>query len=94
MTTRCVRARRRVRVEFTSEREARAVAGALGVDRELRPDVVRKTVTYERDGERWVVVGAFEASELRALRSAVSGFYDLLVVSVRTVGAFGEGSGQ
>ena len=66
----------------------------MGVDRELRPEVVRKTVTCERNGEGWVVVGAFEASDLRALRSAVSGYYDLLVVCVRTVGAFGEGSGR
>ena len=35
-------------------------------------------------------VATFEASELKALRSAVSGYYDLLTVSVRTVEAFEE----
>jgi tRNA threonylcarbamoyladenosine modification (KEOPS) complex Pcc1 subunit len=53
---------------------------------------VRKTVTTrEREnGDGWEVVATFEASELKALRSAVSGYYDLLTVSVRTVEAFEE----
>jgi len=88
-------------VPFENERAARAVAGALGVDRELRPAVVSKSVRCceERgdegeggeDGEeaRWVVIAEFTASDLKSLRSAVSSYYDLLTVSARTVEAFG-----
>ena len=72
---------------FETEGLARGVAGALGVDKELQPNVVRKTVTAETDARgTWTVV----ASELKPLRSAVSGYYDLLTVSVRTVERFGE----
>lgn len=83
---------RTVVVPLEDERRARAVGGALGVDKELQPRVVRKTVTTrEREnGDGWEVVATFEASELKALRSAVSGYYDLLTVSVRTVEAFEE----
>ena len=85
-------ANRTVVVPLEDERRARAVGGALGVDKELQPRVVRKTVTTrEREnGDGWEVVATFEASELKALRSAVSGYYDLLTVSVRTVEAFEE----
>ncbi len=76
---------------FETEGLARGVAGALGVDKEVQPNVVRKTVTAETDARgTWTVVARFEASELKPLRSAVSGYYDLLTVSVRTVERFGE----
>ena len=80
----------RIVVPFEEERRARAVGLALGVDRELQPDVVRKEVSCERsaDGKSWEVVATFAASELKALRSAVSSYYDLLAVSVRTVERF------
>lgn len=80
----------RIVVPFEEERRARAVGLALGVDRELQPDVVRKEVSCERsaDGKSWEVVANFTASELKALRSAVSSYYDLLAVSVRTVERF------
>jgi tRNA threonylcarbamoyladenosine modification (KEOPS) complex Pcc1 subunit len=85
-------AHRTVVVPFDDEKRAKAVGGALGVDKELQPRVVRKTVTTREraNGDGWEVVAAFEASELKALRSAVSGYYDLLTVSVRTVEAFGD----
>jgi len=79
-------------VPLKSARDAEVVARALGVEKELRPEVVRKTIVARSsaDGSTHEVVATFESDDLKSLTSAVSSYHLSLDVSVRTVEAFGK----
>lgn len=79
-----------LRTHVGSARGAQVVVRALNVDAELKPDIVQRDVCA--DGEH--VVGRFQATELRALRAAVSAFIDLLALACNAVDQFGGEEAQ
>ncbi|KAK8599899.1 hypothetical protein V6N13_060294 [Hibiscus sabdariffa] len=74
-------------VDFESEENASIVYAALGVDKELQPDKVKRQMSIS-DGKLSV---RFEAVEARFLRASFSAFVDVLTLASKTIEELGPG---
>ncbi|MBA0801003.1 hypothetical protein Gohar_011398 [Gossypium harknessii] len=74
-------------VDFESEENASIVYAALGVDKELQPDKVKRQM-WISDGKLSV---HFEAVEARFLRASFSAFVDVLTLASKTIEELGPG---
>ena len=77
-----------VRINFPSERQACIVRDCMIVDEELQPQKVTKN--FEVEGADLVI--HVQATELRMLRVALSSFFDMVSVSVKTLLEFDDSS--
>uniref|UniRef100_A0AAV1V188 Transcription factor Pcc1 n=1 Tax=Peronospora matthiolae TaxID=2874970 RepID=A0AAV1V188_9STRA len=68
-------------LNFPAEVDAQFVLQTLEVDDELQPDKIHRTLTVK--GSDLHV--HFEATEIRLLRAAVSSFYDMSMLTARTL---------
>ncbi|KAG3114002.1 hypothetical protein PI124_g5982 [Phytophthora idaei] len=75
-----------ISLSFPEEVDALYVLLTLEVDEELQPEKIHRTLTVKGD-ELHV---HFEATEIRLLRAAVSSFYDMSVLTARTLLEFKE----
>jgi hypothetical protein len=73
-----------VRLLLASPAHAELAATALGVDPELHPDRVTRTITT--DGA--AVLTVFSAADARALRAAMGAYLDMFGVVLRTLREF------
>ncbi|KAF4322948.1 hypothetical protein BBO99_00003175 [Phytophthora kernoviae] len=71
---------------FPEEVDAQYVLQTLEVDEELQPDKIHRTLSI-KGAELHV---HFEATEIRLLRAAVSSFYDMGLLTARTLLEFKE----
>jgi len=72
-------------VKFPRNEWANVVRNSLAVDKELHPDQVKKSLTVEGETLKCV----FVAVDPKILRTAVSSFYDFLILVTKTVDQFG-----
>ncbi|KAF1778564.1 CTAG/Pcc1 family [Phytophthora cactorum] len=81
-----------VLAEATQQREVDAlyVLQTLEVDEELQPEKIHRTLTVKGDELHVYDAFHFEATEIRLLRAAVSSFYDMSVLTARTLLEFKE----
>jgi hypothetical protein len=77
---------------FPTATSASIVAATVNVDRELRPDRIRRTVTLAASPLPPALLVSFTATEARYLRVAISSFSTALQLATRTVAAFGDDS--
>lgn len=73
-------------IPFARSEWADIVRTTLEVDKELKPTIVRRTLEA-KDG---VLHVTYEALEVRMLRTVVSSFFDMLLLTIDTIKAFGE----
>ncbi|KNC49866.1 uncharacterized protein AMSG_06159 [Thecamonas trahens ATCC 50062] len=79
------------RIPVGSKRRADIVLGAVGVDAELRPEVVSRQWAVDDDGVLAVTVAS---DELRAVRVSCTSVLDHVALAIRTLAAFdGEDAG-
>ena len=76
--------RSEAQVAYPSAEAAAVVCRAVGMDKELTPAKVRRTLAVEGAA----LVLTFEATELRLLRASVSTLLDLILLSTRAVERF------
>ncbi|KAF1779073.1 CTAG/Pcc1 family [Phytophthora cactorum] len=73
-----------------AEVDALYVLQTLEVDEELQPEKIHRTLTVKGDELHVYDAFHFEATEIRLLRAAVSSFYDMSVLTARTLLEFKE----
>eukprot|EP01106_Pelomyxa_sp_JSP_P004596 TRINITY_DN17217_c0_g1_i1.p1 TRINITY_DN17217_c0_g1~~TRINITY_DN17217_c0_g1_i1.p1 ORF type:complete len:103 (-),score=39.17 TRINITY_DN17217_c0_g1_i1:105-377(-) len=73
-----------VRIPFASERHARIVYASVSVDKELKPDVINKTLSVEGNA----FVGRFVSVDVRLLRTSVSSFFEAVTLATETINTF------
>mmetsp|Transcript_31223 Transcript_31223/g.38570 ORF Transcript_31223/g.38570 Transcript_31223/m.38570 type:complete len:135 (-) Transcript_31223:749-1153(-) len=71
---------------FSSEKHAKIAMNSLEVDKELRPDAVKKTFRIKGD----CLLVTIHARDAKTLRTSISSFSDYASVVVRTLREFGE----
>ncbi|KZV97433.1 Pcc1-domain-containing protein [Exidia glandulosa HHB12029] len=75
-----------VRVPFQSPEHASVALNVIGVDNELQPRVVKRTLAVEGNE----LVATFSTLTVRLARLALNAFLDNLDLVVRTLGEFGD----
>ncbi|CAH0477114.1 unnamed protein product [Peronospora belbahrii] len=75
-----------ISLNFPAEVDAQFVLQTLQVDDELQPEKIHRRMSV-KDTELHV---HFEATEIRLLRAAVSSFYDMSLLTARTLLEFKE----
>jgi len=73
-------------VDYGNAEWASVVCHALQVDKELKEDLVRKSLSTNGT----VLLVSFAAKSPRMLRTSVSSFYDFLTLVTQTVSQFGK----
>ncbi|KAI9252146.1 CTAG/Pcc1 family [Sporodiniella umbellata] len=71
-------------IPFSTERLASIAARVLDVDKELKPDQVKRTISTEEN----VLLVRFECYTTKMLRVAVNSFIECLTMVTRTMEAF------
>ncbi|KAF1778580.1 CTAG/Pcc1 family [Phytophthora cactorum] len=84
------RSPREISLGFPEEVDALYVLQTLEVDEELQPEKIHRTLTVKGDELHVYDAFHFEATEIRLLRAAVSSFYDMSVLTARTLLEFKE----
>ncbi|GJE88732.1 CTAG/PCC1 family protein [Phanerochaete sordida] len=79
-----------VRVPFASPQHASIAKQVIEVDRELQPQVVKRTLALEGD----VLVATFTTLTVRLARLVVNAYLENVELVVRTIGEFGEEAAQ
>ena len=76
-----------LRLTFDSEEKARVLMDCMGVDDELQPTKISRSLNVEvnADGSVAVLVVKFISVEPRVLRVAMSSFIDMALVSCKTM---------
>ena len=74
-----------VRIEYPRD-FAQMVKNTMEVDKELRPQLVRRTYSVEENH----LVALFEAKACRDLRTSMTSFFDMVLLATRTVNTFGS----
>jgi hypothetical protein len=79
-----------VKVKVKTREEGEMLMRTLQVDEEVRPDRVQRVFYVESSGEGngGVFACKLSAGSLRDLRTSVQSFYDMLILSTRTVATF------
>ncbi|KAI0091184.1 transcription factor Pcc1-domain-containing protein [Irpex rosettiformis] len=75
-----------VRVPFASPKHASIAKQAIEVDRELQPQVVKRTIEVDDD----VLVATFKTLTVRLARLTVNAYLENVDLVVKTIGEFGE----
>ncbi|CAL1716681.1 unnamed protein product [Somion occarium] len=75
-----------VRVPFASEQHASIAKQVIEVDRELQPDVVKRTIEVDKNE----LVATFTTLTVRLARLTVNAFLENVDLVVHTIGEFGE----
>ncbi|KAI0671776.1 CTAG/Pcc1 family [Trametes maxima] len=75
-----------MRIPFASEKHANIAKQVIDVDRELQPEVVKRTLTVEEN----VLVATFTTLTVRLARLTSNAFLENVDLVVRTIGEFGE----
>jgi tRNA threonylcarbamoyladenosine modification (KEOPS) complex Pcc1 subunit len=71
-----------VRINFPNERQANIVKDCMEVDEELQPERVTKKFHIESESTLCCTVAALD---LKMLRVALSSYYDMVTVSIKTL---------
>ncbi|XP_034484316.1 uncharacterized protein LOC117789410 [Drosophila innubila] len=74
-----------LRVPFDTPRHAEIAYRVLSVDQEPRRNFVRKTLSLEED----VLVVHFSADQVKSLRTAITSFFESLLLCQDTIKLFG-----
>jgi len=77
-----------LKVDFGSYDWARIAANTLEVDKELKPNEIRKEL---RASDNFLHV-TFRAKDLKTLRTSLTSFFDMLDLVTKTINEFGESS--
>ncbi|KAI0635964.1 CTAG/Pcc1 family [Trametes polyzona] len=75
-----------MRIPFASEKHANIAKQVIDVDRELQPEVVKRTLTVEGN----TLVATFTTLTVRLARLTSNAFLENVDLVVRTIGEFGE----
>ncbi|TBU33316.1 transcription factor Pcc1-domain-containing protein [Dichomitus squalens] len=75
-----------MRIPFASEQHANIAKQVIDVDRELQPDVVKRTLSVEGNE----LVATFTTLTVRLARLTSNAFLENVDLVVRTIGEFGE----
>ncbi|KAH7106299.1 transcription factor Pcc1-domain-containing protein [Auriculariales sp. MPI-PUGE-AT-0066] len=75
-----------IRVPFRSAQHATIAAKAIGVDSELQPHAVRRTLKVED----YILVTTFETLTIRLSRLTLNAFLENLDLVARTLSEFGD----
>ncbi|KAI0719326.1 CTAG/Pcc1 family [Cerioporus squamosus] len=75
-----------MRIPFASEKHANIAKQVIDVDRELQPDVVKRTLAVEENE----LVATFTTLTVRLARLTSNAFLENVDLVVRTIGEFGE----
>lgn len=75
-----------VRIVYEDARLAEIVCNSLGVDKEMRGDVVTRDLAVDAQGA--TLVARWAATDVKVLRTAVSAFFDMLGVANSALAAF------
>ncbi|KAI0833521.1 CTAG/Pcc1 family [Trametes gibbosa] len=75
-----------MRIPFASEKHANIAKQVIDVDRELQPEVVKRTLTVEEN----TLVAMFTTLTVRLARLTSNAFLENVDLVVRTIGEFGE----
>ncbi|TBU42363.1 transcription factor Pcc1-domain-containing protein [Dichomitus squalens] len=75
-----------MRIPFASEKHANIAKQVIDVDRELQPDVVKRTLSVEGND----LVATFTTLTVRLARLTSNAFLENVDLVVRTIGEFGE----
>ncbi|KAL1949516.1 hypothetical protein VTO73DRAFT_8397 [Trametes versicolor] len=75
-----------MRIPFASEKHANIAKQVIDVDRELQPEVVKRTLTVEEN----TLVATFTTLTVRLARLTSNAFLENVDLVVRTIGEFGE----
>ncbi|KAI0737085.1 CTAG/Pcc1 family [Daedaleopsis nitida] len=75
-----------MRIPFASEKHAHIAQQAIDVDRELQPDLVKRTLVVENTE----LVATFTTLTVRLARLTSNAFLENVDLVVRTIGEFGE----
>jgi hypothetical protein len=74
-----------IRLQFESQEKARVLMDCLSVDEELQPTKISRSFSVEPATTGAVLVVNFVATEPKVLRVAMSSFYDMAIVSCKTM---------
>ncbi|KAH9903061.1 Pcc1-domain-containing protein [Cubamyces lactineus] len=75
-----------IRIPFASEKHANIAKQVIDVDRELQPEVVKRTLAVEGNE----LVATFTTLTVRLARLTSNAFLENVDLVVRTIGEFGE----
>jgi len=75
-----------VRVPFASAKHASIAKQVIEVDRELQPQVVKRTLDVDGD----VLIATFKTLTVRLARLTVNAYLENVDLVIRTIGEFGE----
>ncbi|KAH9846684.1 CTAG/Pcc1 family [Lenzites betulinus] len=75
-----------MRIPFASEKHANIAKQVIDVDRELQPEVVKRSLTVEEN----ILVATFTTLTVRLARLTSNAFLENVDLVVRTIGEFGE----
>ncbi|GJJ73561.1 EKC/KEOPS complex subunit PCC1/LAGE3 [Entomortierella parvispora] len=73
-----------LRIPFPSPRLAKIAADVLDVDKDLKPEVSRRTISTEEN----ILLLDFQTSTLKLLRTMVNSSLEMVQLVVNTMGAF------
>ncbi|RPD60114.1 transcription factor Pcc1, partial [Lentinus tigrinus ALCF2SS1-7] len=77
---------RTMRIPFASHKHANIAKQVIEVDRELQPDVVKRTLAVEGNE----LIATFTTLTVRLARLTSNAFLENVDLVVRTIGEFGE----
>ncbi|XP_033162835.1 uncharacterized protein LOC117142763 [Drosophila mauritiana] len=75
-----------IRVPFATPRLAEIAYKVVSVDQEPRRNFVKKTLSLEND----VLVVHFQADQVKSLRTAITSFFECLLLLQDTINQFGD----
>ncbi|PIL35547.1 hypothetical protein GSI_02275 [Ganoderma sinense ZZ0214-1] len=75
-----------IRIPFASDKDADIAKQVIDVDREMQPDVVKRTLSVEGSE----LVATFTTLTVRLARLTTNAFLENVDLVVRTIGEFGE----
>ncbi|KAH3705792.1 hypothetical protein Pelo_19660 [Pelomyxa schiedti] len=73
-----------VRVVYPSARHATIVATSVAVDKELRPELITRSVSTDENA----LLATFSSTDVKHLRASVSGFFESVTLASETLNAF------
>ncbi|OSD06606.1 Pcc1-domain-containing protein [Trametes coccinea BRFM310] len=75
-----------MQIPFANEKHATIAKQVIDVDRELQPEVVKRTLTVQGN----ILVATFTTLTVRLARLTANAFLENVDLVVRTIGEFGE----
>ncbi|ORX45046.1 transcription factor Pcc1 [Piromyces finnis] len=75
-----------IRIPYPEERYAEIAAKTLNVDKELKENVIRRSITTEKN----VLIINFECTNAKSLRTSTQNIMELLTLITKTMNEFGD----